>query len=224
MIILAFDSALEGSSAAVTDDQTVLAAQSDDRSRGQAETLIPLIEQVLADAAVRYEQLDAIAVTVGPGTFTGLRIALAAARGIGLAAQKPVIGLTTLEGLAAAIPPNLAGQRTRIAAIDARRDEIYLQSFDARMQPLSMPMLCPLTVSSKQLPQGPFIVTGSAASLLSSQIPMADANRITLHDNIRIDAAHLARLAATKPLPKQGQMPAPLYLRAPDAKLPSSTS
>src|SRR5262245_44664761 len=103
MRVLAIDTALEACAAAVLDTASgaVLASESLPMARGHAEALMPLIAQVMDAAAIDFSSLDRVAVTVGPGSFTGLRVGIAAARGIALAAGKPAVGLSTLAVLAA---------------------------------------------------------------------------------------------------------------------------
>src|SRR3990170_4444965 len=107
MRVLAIDTALEACSAAVLDTEhaSVVAHESLPMLRGHAEALIPLIARVLERARLTFSELDRVAVTTGPGSFTGLRVGISAARGIALAAGKPAVGLTTLAAFAA---PRLA--------------------------------------------------------------------------------------------------------------------
>src|SRR5215475_4279006 len=128
MLILAIDTALDACAAAVLDTSAgkIIAQESQPMKRGHAEALMPLLARVMKASGVAFAALDRIAVTTGPGSFTGLRVGLSAARGIGLAAGKPVIGVTTLWAYAA---PALGerGRHVIIAAIDARHDHVYLQ-------------------------------------------------------------------------------------------------
>ena len=130
MRVLAIDTALEACSAAVLDTERagIVARESQPMVRGHAEALMPLIARVMERAGVSFAELDRIAVTIGPGSFTGLRVGIAAARGIALAAGKPAVGLTTLAAFAA---PFIAADDTLpvVAAIDARHDHVYLQVF-----------------------------------------------------------------------------------------------
>src|ERR1700750_2022211 len=115
MRVFAIDTAIEACSAAVLDTErgAILARESVPMARGHAEALMPLIKRVLDRAALDIGSYDRIAVTTGPGSFTGLRVGIAAARGIGLAAGKPVVGLTTLAAYAA---PHIAqDDKTAIA-------------------------------------------------------------------------------------------------------------
>lgn len=226
MKILAFDTALNACSVAVADGTTILAQSHEKRRRGHAEALMPMIEAQLQEAGFGYGDLDLIAVTVGPGTFTGLRIGLAAARGIGVAAKKPVIGITTLEALAAAVPFPATNGRPVIATADARRGEVYIQAFKRLEQgeiisPLSAPAAIRIEQALATLDTEQAILVGSGAPLLGS-MPNFDSGKYSILDlSDDPDAVELVHLAVARGLPADGlPPPAPLYLRAPDAKLP----
>ncbi|PHQ70660.1 MAG: tRNA (adenosine(37)-N6)-threonylcarbamoyltransferase complex dimerization subunit type 1 TsaB, partial [Sneathiella sp.] len=121
MKILALDTALNACSVAIMDADDICAHLHEKRRRGHAETLMPMVQSLMKKAELCYHDLDLIAVTVGPGTFTGLRIGLATARGIALAADKPIVGITSLEALAASVPREIAAGRPIVATADARR-------------------------------------------------------------------------------------------------------
>ena len=103
MLILAIDTALDACAAAVLDTGSgrLVAQESQSMKRGHAEALMPLIGRVVVESGIGFAGLDRIAVTTGPGSFTGLRVGLSAARGIALAANKRVVGITTLTAFAA---------------------------------------------------------------------------------------------------------------------------
>ena len=128
MLILAIDTALDACAAAVLDTETgrIVAHESQPMKRGHAEALMPLIGRVMAQSGVSFAALDRIAVTTGPGSFTGLRVGLSAARGIALAAKKPAVGLTTLSAYAAPLISEVS-EHPIISAIDARHDHVYFQ-------------------------------------------------------------------------------------------------
>src|SRR4051795_2487811 len=131
MRVLAIDTALEACSAAVfdTDHGGITASESVAMARGHAEAVMPLLARVMDLAEIDFANLDRIAVTTGPGSFTGLRVGIAAARGVALASGKPAVGLSTLMAFAA--PQMAAPDRAPVvAAIDARHGNIYLQVFD----------------------------------------------------------------------------------------------
>lgn len=224
MKILAFDSALDGCSAAVLADGALLAERARAEPRGQAESLAPLVRATLADAGLAAGELDLLAVTIGPGTFTGLRIALALARGMALALRRPVRGVTTLQALAAAVPQGDRADRGVVAAIDARRSEIYLQAFAAgTMAPAGPPALVALADAAGRLPPGRLALVGSGARLLAEALPERAADLAAGPWPDRIQARAVAGIAAAAgPLSPDSPPPAPLYLRAPDAKLPTA--
>src|SRR6201997_1285268 len=117
-------------------------------TRGHAEAVTPLIARVMSAAAIEFVDLDRIAVTTGPGSFTGLRVGIAAARGIALAAQKPAVGLSTLPAYAA---PHIASDERFpvVAAIDARHNHVYLQVFAPGGGLFTAPRLAPLREAVK---------------------------------------------------------------------------
>lgn len=214
MLILAIDTAMAACSACVWRDGTVLAARRDAMSRGQAEALVPMVQAVMAEAGVAWGDLDRIAVTVGPGSFTGLRVGLSTARALGLAAGKPVVGVTTTEVLAAAVPPEVRAGRRVLAAVDSKRADLFLQWFDAELAPLGAPQSAEPEAVRADLAAAPAVVTGDAGDLLAPLPPGAEAMAVATPD-----PAVLAALAAARPLPEAP--PQPLYIRPPDAALPA---
>jgi tRNA threonylcarbamoyladenosine biosynthesis protein TsaB len=136
MNILAFDCATGHLSVAVTVDRRVVARHDEPAARGQGERLLPAIAATLEAAGLAFAALDRIAVTVGPGHFTGLRVGLAAARGFRVATGLKVIGITTLEALAHGVARTERAGRRVLAAVDSKRAEPYFQLFDADLVPL----------------------------------------------------------------------------------------
>src|SRR6266446_10403812 len=145
MLILAIDTALDACAAAVLDTgaNKLIAEESQAMKRGHAEALMPLIARVMKASGVAFAALDRIAVTTGPGSFTGLRVGLSAARGIALAAGKPVVGVTTLTAYAAPVVSE-HGEHPVIAAIDARHDHLYFQVVGGDGTSLIAPQLAPI--------------------------------------------------------------------------------
>jgi tRNA threonylcarbamoyladenosine biosynthesis protein TsaB len=209
MIVLGLDTCLASCSVAVLDGERVLGSAREVMARGHQERLAPMAREVMARAGLGFDRLDRIAVTVGPGSFTGLRVGIAFAKGLTLALGRPAVGIGTLEALAA------DAQGLVFAAIDARRGQLYLQAFeDGRA--LTAPDALTAEVAAArlaELSQGrPVTLVGSGAALLAEAAPGA---RIIAAEGA--DARHVAHLAAARP-------PAPLkplYLRAPDARLPA---
>ncbi len=175
-----------------------------------------MIEAIMATAKMDYASLDRIAVTVGPGSFTGVRVGLATARGLGLAAAKPVIGVTTTEVIAAAIPAPARDEQSRIlVAIDTKRGEFYLQQFDENARPLTEIVALLPSALSRWLGPGPLVVAGDGAAgvieLLGPGVVLSQAAALP-------DPAVIARLAATRVPSKTG--PLPLYIHPPAITLP----
>src|SRR3954451_3492240 len=167
MRVLAIDTALEACSAAVLDSGNGgVASESLAMVRGHAEALIPLIGRVMKQAAMAFSELDRIAVTTGPGSFTGLRVGISATRGIALSAGKPAVGLSTLAGLAA---PLIAEDDSSnvVAAVDARHDHVYLQVFGSGGRTLVSPRIAPLRDALRAAVTGPSRIVGSGGSLLA---------------------------------------------------------
>src|SRR6266704_4966383 len=162
MRILAIDTALEACAVAVFDTEGSSRARSRSlpMARGHAEALMPLVATVMSDARTEFDELDRIAVTVGPGSFTGLRVGIAAARGIGLAAAKPAVGLTTLAAYAA---PHIAhDDKTAIAvAIDARHQHVYLQIFGPGGRTLIAPRIASIADAVRAAANGPVRIAGT---------------------------------------------------------------
>jgi tRNA threonylcarbamoyladenosine biosynthesis protein TsaB len=217
MRVLAIDTALDACSAAVLDSdrQAIMASETLTMQRGHAEALMPLIARVMDGAAVEFKELDRIAVTTGPGSFTGLRVGISAARGLALAADKPIIGLTTLAAFAA---PHIAEDDTMpvVAAIDARHDHVYLQIFGARGRTLVAPRVASLREAVRAALLNPSRIVGSAANLIASAWPKTEPPPTAVDQRGAPDISWIARLAAAA---DEGHgSPKPLYLRAPDAQ------
>ena len=223
MKILALDSALSACSVAVlVADGAVRAVRRQAMARGQAEALLPMVRAVLDEAGLDFGDLDRLAVTVGPGSFTGLRIGLAAARGLALATGLPLIGVTTLEALAAATDPALRRDRVTVALIDSRRGDVFVQAFGADAAPLSEPAAADPSALDGLLPAGRLLLAGDAAPAVLEVLARAGRDVVLAPDSAMPDPVAVARLAAARPVP-DGPVTAPvtaLYLRAPDVTLP----
>jgi len=217
MRVLAIDTALEACSAAVLDTERagVSAHESLPMLRGHAEALIPLIARLLERARLTFPEFDRIAVTTGPGSFTGLRVGISAARGIALAAGKPAVGLSTLAAFAA---PFIAADDTLpvVVAIDARHDHVYLQVFGPGGRTLVTPRLVPLREALRAAATGAPRLTGTAANMLAAAWPEGVRPPAAVEQRQAPDIDWVARLGAAAV--ETGSPPKPLYLRAPDAQ------
>jgi len=219
--LLALDAAGAACSAAVWRDGWIIARRFAAMRRGQSEHLVPMIEAVMASAAVAYEALDAVAVTVGPGGFTGVRIGLATARGLAVAWHTPLIGISNFAAVAAAVPVAEGAGRILAVVLDSKRHELYVQAFaplsDGPAQPLGPGAAVAPADLDSWLPAGAVLLAGDALipALTALQEAGRDVGAATSPG--WTDAAQVAMLAAAQPLPgPQATPPRPLYLRAPD--------
>jgi tRNA threonylcarbamoyladenosine biosynthesis protein TsaB len=175
---------------------------------------MPLIANVMSEARTEFTELDRVAVTVGPGSFTGLRVGVAAARGIGLAAGKPVVGLTTLSALAVPLIDADDSQAV-LAVIDARHANVYMQLFGPGGRTLVAPRIAPLRDAIRAAMASPTRVVGNAARLLEAAWPHNERRPLSVSEVKAPDIVWVARLgAAADPDPASVK---PLYLRAADA-------
>jgi tRNA threonylcarbamoyladenosine biosynthesis protein TsaB len=213
--VLAIDTALEACAAAVLDIGRGLTSRSLPMMRGHAEALMPLIADVMSTAAIEFCDLDRIAVTVGPGSFTGLRVGVAAARGIALAAGKPVVGLSTLAAFAAPFF-DADDAKALLAVIDARPDQVYMQLFGPGGRTLIAPRIAPLRDAVRAAMASPTRVVGNAAKLIEAAWPDHERRPPQVAALRAPDIAWVARLgAATQDVAAEVK---PLYLREADAQ------
>jgi tRNA threonylcarbamoyl adenosine modification protein YeaZ len=217
MRVLAIDTALEACSVAVLDTEQPADAVHETQAmvRGHAEALMPMIARVLECAELDAKEFDRIAVTTGPGSFTGLRVGIAAARGIALAARKPAVGLTTLAAFAA---PLIAANDAVpvVSAVDARHDHVYLQVFGAGGLTLVKPRLLNMPEAVRAALGGPPRLVGTGAEILARAWPADEAAPVSVGCDRAPDIQWVARLGAAAP--ESTSPPKPVYMRAPDAQ------
>ncbi len=209
MKLLAVDTALAACSVAILDDDDVLAHVFEPMERGHAEVLAPMVERAMRAAEIGFAALGRLAVTTGPGTFTGQRVGLAFMRGLRVALRKPLTGITTLAAMGAQALAE-TGLATYAALHDAKRGEVYLQTSG-----MDAPILSSFEEALERLArlQGPVALAGTGAPSAASHLAGSVLTEVR-----QPDALWVARLAAaTAP---NDTPPRPLYLRAPDAKLP----
>lgn len=213
MLVMGLDTALQCCSVAILRAGATLAEKAAGMERGHAEALAPMASSVLDRAGVRVADLDRIGVVVGPGGFTGVRVALAFARGLGVGAGVPVVGATSLAALAANVES--PGESLVAAVIDARRGQVYAALFDGS-KPLVEPLVAEPEQALRRLVRGAggraVLTVGTGAGLLLC--PPHEWRGSGARD--QIDAKAVARLAAAAPAPEGP--PKPLYLRPPDAR------
>ena len=217
MRVLAIDTALGACSAAILDtaDGGIVASESLPMARGHAEALMPLLHRIAQQVQISFSKLDRVAVTTGPGSFTGLRVGIAAARGIALSINKPAVGLSTLSAYAA---PHLADDDNApvVVAIDARHDHVYLQVFGPGGRSVIDPRLAPLREALRAAAAVPARIVGSAAQAVANALAPRNAAPILVDARAAPDIDWVARVGAA--LPEGQSPPKPQYLRAPDAQ------
>jgi len=214
-LVLAIDTSFGPVSGALTTlaGELVASFEADNPAGTQAETLPPRVAEMFASAGMSFQQIERIGVTVGPGAFTGVRVGLAFAKGLRLATGAAILGVTTLECLAAQASHVAPGHAVGVA-IDAKRGEVYAQAFDVSVAPLTDAAALPIEAAASTFREAlaaPFVMTGPGAALLGLDGRIIEAGRVdTVLLARRLTRADPARYPAV-----------PAYLRAPDAKLPS---
>jgi tRNA threonylcarbamoyl adenosine modification protein YeaZ len=210
MRLLAIDTAYEACSVGIAGDGgPVLLTEV--IGRGHAEKLPGMIAAAMGEAGLAFADLDRIAVVVGPGSFTGVRVGIAAARGLALVSGTPMVGIGTLAALAEHAREQ-AGAVPVLAVIDARRDEVYAQIFAADGSERGPPLAVSATTAASMLAPD-MGLAGSGADLVRAA---AGRDVPVIHRDSAPDIAAVLRLGARAPAPVAP--PKPLYLRPPDAK------
>jgi tRNA threonylcarbamoyladenosine biosynthesis protein TsaB len=197
MLVLAIDTALDACSVAIARDDQTVASLSEQMSRGQAERLAPMAREAAAHASISFPQLDRIAVTTGPGSFTGVRVGLSFARALALALDKPCIGVSTLEALA--LEDGEEGPR---AALIETPGAAYFALYDN-----GVPVIPPCGIER-----------GEHEAILKQAL--AGQRYALKGPGIAANASALARRAAH--LDPARYPPNPAYLRAPHVTLPDT--
>jgi tRNA threonylcarbamoyl adenosine modification protein YeaZ len=220
MNVLALDTSMGACSAAVLRTEgpvRIFYAKQEIMARGHAEALMPMVAEVMAEARLGFAALDLIAATVGPGSFTGVRIAIAAARGLALVNHAKLYGTDSLTVMATAALATGASEEGRFAvAVDARRGMLYLGLYDESAGRLAGPLLIAPTEALALLPGDLHVAVGSGASLLAEAAAARGRHIAAKLPGLQPSAGALAEIAA-----RAGEAwPTlrPLYLRPPDAK------
>ncbi len=207
---LAFDCSGNDRSVAIAHADALVATRTEHGGRAHAERLVPLIEAVLADGGWTYGDLDELAVGVGPGSFTGIRVAVAAARALGMAVDRPVRTVNSLEGLALGAP---ASSRPNAGALDARRGAVYLGVVAGAAVTVHPHPIDPAR-AARLLPPAPFVVGSGAEAIVAAAGGGRSEARTIGADAI----ARCAIAAARRGVPScSAHEVRPLYLRAADA-------
>ena len=223
-VVLGIDTATSGCAAALVRDGETLAVRRERMARGQSEALAPMIDDVVREAGISFTDIDAVAVTRGPGAFTGLRIGLAAARALALALGKPCLGIGTFAALHEAVKNDgaYAAAEACVIAVDSKRDELFVAIYDADGRPQGDPLaLRPDDLPDRLGKVTNVVVAGDAAArvvpVLKPHLHVMHAGGIELPDPAVIASLGAAALATPESAPAT-----PFYLRPPDVTLPGT--
>jgi len=219
-LVLAFDTAGSACSAAVGSGDAVLAHERQEMRYGHAEALLPMIDRVIAAAGATPAGLAVIAVSVGPGGFTGIRAGLAAAQGVALAAGTPLIGISSFAAVAVLLE---AGDTASLVALDSRREDFYVQLFDpggeTRGDPAAILPERLSTYVADAIGGAPLRVAGDAA--VRAAAALSGRTALAVLSSTAPDARGVLA-AAIKSLDSALGVARPLYLRPPDVTAPKS--
>lgn len=208
MNILAIDCIHETCSAAFFDGKKVVSEIVESMERGQAERLLPMVREVLEKAHVGFEDVDAVAVTTGPGSFTGVRVGLAAADGIALAANLPMIGVSMLEATAWKVYARFRDVKKLCLVLETKRDDFYAQCFEEGQSVTS-----PAVWNANDLKNlTGYVFAGNAVKRL-----VEEAGELPVIETTMPTAADIALFASNKPAERK--YPEPLYLREAEVTL-----
>jgi len=216
--ILALDSSGAACSTALWRHGAVVARRFQAMTRGHAEALMPMIVETMAEAGEALHGLGAVAVTVGPGAFTGIRIGLAAARGIGLAANIPIVGVTTFAAVAAAVSEAERAGRELLVLLDSKRGDVFVQQFSSARAATGSPAILAVAAILHRLASGSFILAGDGIAIVRSPLDAANLDVGYAFADGPADAYWVAQLAARALAERTGLPPTPLYLRAPEVR------
>jgi tRNA threonylcarbamoyladenosine biosynthesis protein TsaB len=221
MKILGIDTATAACSVALLGDESVLAAESEPMQHGHAQVLVPMLLRVMQGH--EFGSLDAFGVTCGPGGFTGIRVGLSTARALGLAARRPVFGVSTFAAIVWGLPLTAGHDRKILVLVESKRPDLYAQLFSPERQPLAEPAALRVEDLAAYAGAGPLLLAGDgavrAASSLGSAVELAPGSG-------RPDAAVVAGIAMEL-LRGQGPPSVPpraFYLKAPDVTAPRKRS
>lgn len=221
MNILAFDTAMNGCSVAFQRGGDSCVFRAEPMPSGQAERLVPMIQEVLAEAGVTFSDIDLIVTTVGPGAFTGIRIALSTARALGLALNVPVKGITTTDVLAAAFfeKEMLRGNEKLCTLIETKRSDFYVQIFDANGSAQGDPVSVSVETVCEMIDNNTILIGDAVPRFLS----LVGGQEFQIRNGyILINPTVLCRFAARRGI-ENLLPPDPIYLRGADVSQSKKT-
>ena len=221
--ILAFDTVTSSCAVTVWQNHQILAMEQKFIVRGHAEVLVPLIELALDAANLSYQDLNLLAVTTGPGAFTGIRIGLATARGLALACELPLIGITNFEALAHSIPISERVGRKILVILETKRSDFYICLYDESLSVLVEPKTIGGVELGLLMQKGTLLLVGDAAERARPFLQSPDLQVIISEPKMHVDPAIVAELADG--IMKRGAVadkPLPFYLKPPDVNVPKT--
>jgi len=222
--LLAIETAGSACSVAVGTGSGVLSAERQAMRYGHVEALLPMVDRVLAASGLTRAALDGVAVGVGPGGFTGIRVGLGAAQGIALALKARLIGVTSFAAVAAMLP---SGAGSVLVSLDSRREDFYVQLFDRAS---GLPLAEPAAVMPADVPghvseaayAGPLLLAGDIVEATAAAL--GGRFVIEIADNSAPDARGVLTAALRRVAREPGGIPVrPLYLRPPDVTVPKNS-
>lgn len=219
--VLGLDTAMSACSAALCEGGRVLASRRAVMERGHAEALVPMVREVLEMAECAFRDLDLIAVTNGPGTFTGIRIGLAAAKGMAMAANLPLVGVTTFEAIVHAVDPDELGDAGLLVVLATKSKGYYAQAFSREREPFGEPCVADRNQLAGLACEGEVVVAGDGAHDGVEALVAAGVRARLCERAFVSDAIHVAQIAAMGTR-SGARAPVPLYLRPPATTLAGS--
>ncbi|MEE2996990.1 MAG: tRNA (adenosine(37)-N6)-threonylcarbamoyltransferase complex dimerization subunit type 1 TsaB [Pseudomonadota bacterium] len=220
--ILSIDTSADFCAVAIVRDGSPLANESVSMFRGHAEALIPMVQKVCADACTSPSDIDLIGVTIGPGSFTGVRTGIAAARGFALAADCPAVGVSSLHTAAASIASN--GLHPILVVLDTRRADYFVQLFGPETTPINAPSVMDAGGISGLIQRYHPFVIGNAVSRLLEEQCIANIGDFDVFSGDGVPDPVSVASIAEKILESRGESSdtlTPLYLKPPEAKIPN---
>lgn len=219
MNVLALDTTMAACSVAAWHGNGIASSRFERMDRGHAETLMPMIGTVLVEAGLEYASLDRIAVTVGPGYFTGIRIGLAAARGLALATGLPLAGFTTLSAVAHGAKDDAPDGQEILVTLTSKRRDLYVQRFDCDAAALDEARAAPPDAIAAEIADGRTAIAGDGAARIQDAMRARGQRDLPIAGTDLPDAAVVARMAAATE--EEDWLPAmPIYLRPADVTMP----
>jgi len=222
--VLAFDTATSSCAITVWRKGDTLAQAQQMLKRSHSEVLVPTIEKVLAAAGLTYQELELLAVTIGPGAFTGIRIGLATARALALASELPLIGITNFAALAHAVPARERNGRNLLIVLETKRADFYACGYDGNLFPIAEPQAIDRAglkdLAVDMAGSGRLLLAGDCIDRACQVLQNGVLDILVSAGSNHVDPAIVAELAAAKF--KTGtafENPAPLYLKPPDVNM-----